>query len=150
MAAAASLVRADRIILKTMDPSLGPFDVTWSHYDALVLLSFTRSGNLTLDKLDERLLMHPTSVTNIINRLEDDGLVECLAHSNDRRTRGPASPMRDEISLPRLQLRSTTRSSELDPSMLPSSMIRPGNCRDFSSWKRMEHDKQFIAEAIPR
>ena len=29
-------------------------------------------------------------------------------------------------------------------------MIRPGNCRDFSSWKRMEHDKQFIAEAIPR
>ena len=30
------------------------------------------------------------------------------------------------------------------------NMIRPGNCRDFSSWKRMEHDKQFIAEAIPR
>ena len=30
------------------------------------------------------------------------------------------------------------------------ALIRPGNCRDFSSWKRMEHDKQFIAEAIPR
>ena len=29
-------------------------------------------------------------------------------------------------------------------------LIRPGNCRDFSSWKRMEHDKEFIAEAIPR
>ncbi len=29
-------------------------------------------------------------------------------------------------------------------------VIQPGNCKDFSSWKRMEHDKQFIAEAIPR
>ena len=29
-------------------------------------------------------------------------------------------------------------------------MIRPGNCRDFSSWKRMEHGKQIIAEAISR
>jgi hypothetical protein len=31
-----------------------------------------------------------------------------------------------------------------------AGVIRPGNCRDFSSWKRMEHDKEFIAEAIPR
>ena len=87
MAAAASIMRAEQIILKTMDSTLRPFNLTWARYEALVLLSFTRTGTLPMGKLGERLMIHPTSVTNIINRLEDDGLVERLAHPDDRRTR---------------------------------------------------------------
>jgi transposase InsO family protein len=30
------------------------------------------------------------------------------------------------------------------------SLIRTGNCGGSRPWKRMEHGKQFIAEAIPR
>lgn len=87
MAAATSIMRAEQIVLKTMDTTLRPFELTWARYEALVLLSFTRTGTLPMGKMGERLMIHPTSVTNIINRLEDDGLVERIAHPDDRRTR---------------------------------------------------------------
>lgn len=87
MAAAASIMRAEQIVLKTMDATLRPFELTWARYEALVLLSFTRTGTLPMGKMGERLMIHPTSVTNIINRLEDDGLVQRIAHPEDRRTR---------------------------------------------------------------
>ena len=87
MAAAASIMRAEQIVLKAMDTALHPFDLTWARYEALVLLSFTRTGTLPMGKMGQRLMIHPTSVTNIINRLEDDGLVERVAHPEDRRTR---------------------------------------------------------------
>jgi DNA-binding MarR family transcriptional regulator len=87
MAAAASITRAQQIVLQAMDTTLRPFGLTWARYEALVLLSFTRTGTLPMGKMGQRLMIHPTSVTNIINRLEDDGLVERLSHPEDRRTR---------------------------------------------------------------
>ncbi len=87
MAAATSIMRAEQLVLKAMDTVLRPFELTWARYEALVLLSFTRTGTLPMGKMGERLMIHPTSVTNIINRLEDDGLVERVSHPEDRRTR---------------------------------------------------------------
>jgi DNA-binding MarR family transcriptional regulator len=36
--------------------------------------------------MGERLQLHPTSITNIVDRLESDGLVRRLPHPGDRRT----------------------------------------------------------------
>jgi DNA-binding MarR family transcriptional regulator len=36
--------------------------------------------------MGERLQLHPTSVTNIVDRLEADGLVKRMPHATDRRT----------------------------------------------------------------
>ena len=36
--------------------------------------------------MGERLQLHPTSVTNIVDRLEGDGLVKRTPHPTDRRT----------------------------------------------------------------
>jgi DNA-binding MarR family transcriptional regulator len=36
--------------------------------------------------MGERLMVHPTSVTNIVDRLEAQGLVRRTAHPTDRRT----------------------------------------------------------------
>jgi DNA-binding MarR family transcriptional regulator len=36
--------------------------------------------------MGDRLILHPTSVTNIVDRLERQGLVERTAHPTDRRT----------------------------------------------------------------
>jgi DNA-binding MarR family transcriptional regulator len=36
--------------------------------------------------MGERLQLHPTSVTNIVDRLEADGLVKRIPHPTDRRT----------------------------------------------------------------
>jgi DNA-binding MarR family transcriptional regulator len=50
-----------------------------------MLLSFTRTGALPLGKIGERLQVHRTSVTNIIDKLEADGLVRRVPHAEDRR-----------------------------------------------------------------
>jgi DNA-binding MarR family transcriptional regulator len=50
-----------------------------------MLLSFTRTGALPLGKIGERLQVHRTSVTNIIDKLEADGFVRRVPHAEDRR-----------------------------------------------------------------
>jgi len=86
MAAATSIMRAQQIVLAAVDDALKPFDLTFARYEALVLLTFSQRGSLPLGKMGERLMIHPTSVTNIVDRLEAQGLVRRLDHPTDRRT----------------------------------------------------------------
>ena len=86
MAAATSIMRAQQIVLARVDAVLRPLDLTFARYEALVLLYFSRQGSLPLGKMGDRLMLHPTSVTNIIDRLEDQGLVRRVPHPTDRRT----------------------------------------------------------------
>jgi DNA-binding MarR family transcriptional regulator len=86
MSATTSIMRAQQICLATMDEVLRPFDLTFARYEALVLLAFSRQGSLPLGKMGDRLMLHPTSVTNIVDRLERQGLVSREAHPTDRRT----------------------------------------------------------------
>lgn len=86
MAAATSIMRAQQIVLARVDEALKPFDLTFARYEALVLLTFSRRGSLPLGKMGERLMIHPTSVTNIVDRLEGQGLVRRVDHPTDRRT----------------------------------------------------------------
>jgi len=50
------------------------------------VLLFSRRGALPLNKLGARLQVHPTSVTNAVDRLEQQGLIRRVAHPTDRRT----------------------------------------------------------------
>jgi DNA-binding MarR family transcriptional regulator len=86
MAAATSIMRAQQIVLTTADTALRPLDLTFARYEALKLLAFSRNGSLPLGKMGVRLMVHPTSVTNTIDRLEASGFVERQPHPTDRRT----------------------------------------------------------------
>jgi DNA-binding MarR family transcriptional regulator len=86
MAAATSIMRAQQIVLARVDEVLRPYELTFARYEALVLLGFTRRGALPMGKMGERLMIHPTSVTNIVDRLEDQGFVCRVPHETDRRT----------------------------------------------------------------
>ncbi len=86
MSATTSIMRVQQIILAAVDEALRPLDLTFARYEALVLLAFSRQGSLPMGKMGDRLMLHPTSVTNIIDRLERQGLVGRLAHPTDRRT----------------------------------------------------------------
>ena len=86
MAAATSIMRAQQIVLARVDDALKPHGLTFARYEALVLLTFSRTGSLPLGKMGERLMIHPTSVTNIVDRLERQGLVKRTPHPTDRRT----------------------------------------------------------------
>ena len=86
MAAATAVMRVQQIVLSAVDDALRPFDLTFARYEALVLLQFSRKGSLPLGKMGERLMIHPTSVTNIVDRLEAQGFIRRVAHPTDRRT----------------------------------------------------------------
>ncbi len=85
MAAVTSIMRVHPILLGELDGLLRPFGLTFARYEALVLLSFSRTGDLPLRLIGERLMVHPTSVTNTINRLERAGLVARRPNPRDRR-----------------------------------------------------------------
>ena len=87
MAAATSIARAQQIVLARADAALAPFRLTFSRFEALALLFFSRRGALPMGKVGARLQVHPTSVTNTVDRLERDGLVRRASSDGDRRTR---------------------------------------------------------------
>jgi DNA-binding MarR family transcriptional regulator len=86
MSAATSIMRAQQIVLRAVDASLRDFDLTFARYEALVLLLFSKRAALPMVKMSERLMIHPTSVTNIIDRLERQGYVVRRNHLRDGRT----------------------------------------------------------------
>jgi DNA-binding MarR family transcriptional regulator len=86
MAAATSVMRAQQLVLAAVDGALRPLGLTFARYEGLMLLSFSRRGSLPLGKMGPRLMIHPTSVSNIIDRLEAQNLIRRVPHPTDGRT----------------------------------------------------------------
>ncbi|MGH3417315.1 MAG: MarR family winged helix-turn-helix transcriptional regulator [Actinocrinis sp.] len=85
MLAVTSLMRAHQLVLAEVDAIVKPYDLTFARYEALVLLTFSGRGALPLSKIGERLQVHPTSVTNIVDRLTRSGLVRRKPNPRDGR-----------------------------------------------------------------
>ncbi len=86
MVAVTSVMRAHQILLARVESSLRPYDLTFSRYELLRLLAFSRNGALPITKASDRLQVHVTSVTHAIRRLEEAQLVRRLPHPTDGRT----------------------------------------------------------------
>jgi DNA-binding MarR family transcriptional regulator len=86
MRAVTSLMRVQQLLLSELDEILRPYGLTFARYEALVLLTFSRHGSLPLGKMGDRLQVHPTSVTSIVDRLEATGHVVRRRHPTDGRT----------------------------------------------------------------
>ncbi|MDF8264926.1 MarR family winged helix-turn-helix transcriptional regulator [Luteipulveratus flavus] len=85
MASATSVMRAQQLLLAELDGALAPFRLTFARYEALVLLTFSSVDGLPMSKVGERLMIHPTSATNIVQRLVAQGLVERVPNPRDGR-----------------------------------------------------------------
>jgi len=85
MASATSILRVQQLLLGNFDATVGRHGLTFARYEALVLLAFSRDGRLPMGKIGRRLMVHPTSVTNIIQRLAAQGLVERTPNPDDGR-----------------------------------------------------------------
>jgi DNA-binding MarR family transcriptional regulator len=85
MRAATSVFRVQQILLARFDEVLKPHELTFARYEVLVLLTFSRSGELPLKVIGSRLMVHPTSVTNAIDRLVAAGYVDRRPNPNDGR-----------------------------------------------------------------
>ena len=93
MAAATSIMRVQQLLIGEFDRICRPYGLTFARYEALVLLSFSRTGALPMAKIGERLMVHPTSVTNTIQRLEAAGFV--TREPNPRDGRGTLARISD-------------------------------------------------------
>jgi DNA-binding MarR family transcriptional regulator len=85
MRAATSVFRVQQILLARFDEVLKPHRLTFARYEVLVLLIFSRTGELPLKVIGSRLMVHPTSVTNAIDRLVAAGYVDRRPNPNDGR-----------------------------------------------------------------
>ena len=85
MASATSIMRVQQLLLGQFDAIAGRHGLTFARYEALVLLAFSREGRLSMSRIGERLMVHPTSATNIVQRLAAQGFVERVPNPADRR-----------------------------------------------------------------
>ena len=86
MAAFTAIMRAQQILLHRCEAVVKPFGLTFARYELLALLWFSRTGSLPMVKVSALLQVHPTSVTNAVDRLERAGFVERSPHPTDGRT----------------------------------------------------------------
>lgn len=86
MSAVTSIMRAEQILTARLNQLLKPFELTFPRYEALMLLYYSRNGALPLGKMGARLQVHRTSVTNIVDGLEQVGYVSRERPERDRRT----------------------------------------------------------------
>jgi DNA-binding MarR family transcriptional regulator len=85
MAAVTSIMRAQQIVMARLNELLNPLDLTFPRYEALMLLFYSRKGELPLGKISDRLQVHRASVTNVVDKLVGSGYVERVQDGQDRR-----------------------------------------------------------------
>ena len=85
MSAVTSIMRVQQILLARLNELLEPYDLTFARYEALMLLFYSRRGELPLGKISDRLQVHRASITNVIDKLCESGYVERVQHEQDRR-----------------------------------------------------------------
>lgn len=85
MSAVTSVMRAQQIMLGRVERALKPFGLSFARFEMLRLLGFAREGRMPLASAIARLQVHPTSVTNTVDRLSRDGLVLREPHPADGR-----------------------------------------------------------------
>jgi DNA-binding MarR family transcriptional regulator len=85
MYGAVSIIHAQQVVTTAIDRALKPLSLTFARYEVLMLLSFARTGALPITKVGERLLVHPTGITKLVDKLEAQELVRREANPDDRR-----------------------------------------------------------------
>lgn len=83
--ASLSVYRTSELIRLSNETALRPLGLTHVRHEALALLYFSQQGEMPMGKLGQRLLVHPTSATSIVDALERQGFVERSPHPADRR-----------------------------------------------------------------
>jgi DNA-binding MarR family transcriptional regulator len=86
VAVVGSVMRVQKLFIVQSDRTLKPFGLTYARYEILMLLHFSRTGSLTLGRLRSRLQVQPGAITNSVDRLEADALLNRVPHPSDNRT----------------------------------------------------------------
>lgn len=80
-----SMLRSYGILVRELEAALRPAGVTLSRLEVLLLLSFSRDRRLPTMRLGDLLMIRGSSATYLVDKLEEQGLVERHADPADRR-----------------------------------------------------------------
>jgi DNA-binding MarR family transcriptional regulator len=84
-AAVASLLRLRELVASEFDRELRSFEINRSMYLLLSTLVMSPSGARRLNHLSRYLLVHPTTITLLVDQLEKRGMVKRMPDPKDRR-----------------------------------------------------------------
>lgn len=85
-AAMAALLRTHQAMITELDRRLKPHGLSRTAYLLMATLLISRDHTRPLGQLSRHLMVHPTTVTLVIDQLESRGMVARSPHPTDRRT----------------------------------------------------------------
>lgn len=85
-AAMAAVLRTHQALVGAIDKQLRTVDLSRTAYLLMSTLQMSRERTRPLGQLSKHLIVHPTTITLVIDQLEKRGLVSRAPHPTDRRT----------------------------------------------------------------
>lgn len=85
LAIMASVGRLAQLINGEIERLLKPLGLSLSRYLLLMTLLLTEEGSRPMNRLGWHMMVHPTTVTLVVDQLQKDGLVKRTPHPTDRR-----------------------------------------------------------------
>ena len=86
MAVFTAILRSYQLLNDQVTRVMRSHDLTFARYEVLTWLATDPESSLTLSWISKTLRIPPATVTNIIDRLEDEKLVRRVPHPSDART----------------------------------------------------------------
>ncbi|HKA94510.1 MAG TPA: MarR family transcriptional regulator [Acidimicrobiia bacterium] len=86
MAVFTAILRSYQLLSDQVNNVVRSYDLTFARYEVLTWLATDPESSLTLSWISKTLRIPPATVTNIIDRLEDDRLIRRVPHPSDART----------------------------------------------------------------
>ena len=86
MAVFTAILRSYQLLNDQVTNVMKSHDLTFARYEVLTWLATDPESSLTLSWISKTLRIPPATVTNIIDRLEDEKLVRRVPHPSDART----------------------------------------------------------------
>ena len=86
MAVFTAILRSSQLLNDQVNSVMRRYDLTFARYEVLAWLATDPESSLTLSWISKTLRIPPATVTNIIDRLEDDKLIRRVQHPSDART----------------------------------------------------------------
>lgn len=80
-----SVLRVHRMMSVAIEQELKPHDIKLNDYMLLMTLAMSDNGTRPIARLANSLLVHPTTATLAVDRLEARGLLARTPHPSDRR-----------------------------------------------------------------
>ena len=84
--AVSALFRTYQAVTARQDELLKSFDLTRTGYLLMVTLFLSKDASRPLGQLSRQLMVHPTTITLVVDQLEERKLLSRIAHATDRRT----------------------------------------------------------------